>query len=79
MRSVTRVAMSIRRHLGRFHVVVTRHIDYEPGDWVLWFDGRMERLSSKRIEDAKAEALRLVVSRLQTAIDAATAALNGGE
>lgn len=72
MRSVARVAMSIRRHLGRFHVVVTRHIDYEPA-------GGMERLSSRRIEDAKREALRLVVSRLQTAIDAATAALNGSD
>ena len=55
-----------------YSIVVTRHMDYPKDAWVLRCDRHMRVLTSRDIDAAKDEALRIVRNRFQgivTAID----------
>ena len=56
-------------------IVVTRHIHFPPDVWVAscnpWFS--LLELKNKNIEDAKKEAIEIVVANLQKTIDSLTA------
>jgi len=47
--------------VGSLRIVVTRHIDHDPTDWLLDFsDRRLIWLKNKDIDKAKVEALKFV-------------------
>ncbi len=60
-----------RTGAGPTHVVVTRHIDYEAHDWLMRIDrGPLVRLTSRDLEEAKAEALGIVKRQCEATLAA---------
>jgi hypothetical protein len=54
------VVRTVRIEIGKFHINVTRHTNYDPDVWILSWSLGMFPLRATELEQAKIEALRKV-------------------